>query len=344
MVRQFFTTETLQFLMYTGIITGVCIILGTGINFIVYFFLRLYNKKRQSEFIKWFLFHTGKAVHIFTPLFLLLLSIPVLKNYDQYTFLFKTVNVFFYAAFAWLSVKIVYVFSDTILTRQEITGEDDIRKRKIYTQLQFLRRMSIIILVLFFTSIILLNFEGIRKLGAGILTSAGIAGIIIGFAAHRSLGNLLAGLQIAFSQPIKINDDVFLENEYGRIEDITLTYVFIKLWDMRRLVVPLHYFIDKPFQNWTMISADIIGTVVFHLDYLTPVEPMRKELKRILEKNALWDRKTGILEVINSGNKTVEIRAAMSARNGDDAWNLKCQVREELLDFLQKNYPEHLPK
>ncbi|HEX2394106.1 MAG TPA: mechanosensitive ion channel domain-containing protein, partial [Bacteroidales bacterium] len=319
-----FSVETLKLLMYAGIIAGVCVLIGTGINFLVYYFLRLYNKRRKSDFVRWFLIHTKNAVHLFTPSLLFLLSLPVLHNYDDYGVLLKAVNALFYISCAWLTIRIVYVFSDTILTKQEITEDDNIGRRKLYTQLQFLRRLIIIIVLIFYVSIILLNFESIRKLGAGILTSAGIAGLIIGFAAQRSLSNLLAGLQIAFSQPIKINDDVFLENEYGKVEEITLTYVIIKLWDMRRLVVPLNYFIERPFQNWTRVSAEIIGSVILQVDYLTPIDPIRNELKRILNESHLWDGKTSTLQVVNSNNKTLELRATMSASNGDNAWDLKC--------------------
>lgn len=190
----------------------------------------------------------------------------------------------------------------------------------------------------------MLTFENVRRLGAGLLTSAGIAGIIIGFAAQRSLANLLAGFQIAFTQPIRIDDVLIVENEWGKVEEITLTYVVVRIWDQRRLVLPIHYFIETPFQNWTRTTSELIGTVFIYTDYTLPLEPLREELNRILESSPLWDKRVSVLQVTNATERTMELRALVSARNAPDAWDLRCYVREKMIEFVKANYPECLPK
>ena len=176
------------------------------------------------------------------------------------------------------------------------------------------------------------------------LASAGIAGIILGFAAQKTLGNFIAGIQLAFAQPIRIDDVVIIENEWGWIEEISLTYVVVRIWDLRRLIVPVSYFIEKPFQNWTRISSDLLGTVFIYADYTIPVNEVREEMTRILNGSPRWDKKVNVLQVTNADNRTIELRALMSAADSPTAWDLRCEVREKLLEFLQKRYPESLPR
>ncbi|MGB2599197.1 MAG: mechanosensitive ion channel domain-containing protein, partial [Candidatus Omnitrophota bacterium] len=193
-------------------------------------------------------------------------------------------------------------------------------------------------------ALVLMTFEKVRQLGTSLLASAGIIGVILGFAAQKTLGNFIAGLQIALAQPIRIDDVVIVEDEWGWIEEITLTYVIVRIWDLRRLVVPISYFIEKPFQNWTRISADILGSVFIYADYTVPVKELRSELTRILEESQHWDKKVNGLQVTNTTAQTVEIRALMSSVDSPTAWNLRCEVREKLLEFLQKRFPECLPR
>jgi small-conductance mechanosensitive channel len=187
-------------------------------------------------------------------------------------------------------------------------------------------------------------FQPVRQLGTSILASAGIAGVVLGFAAQKTLANLFAGIQIAISQPIRIDDIVVVEGEWGRIEDITLTFVTVCIWDRRRLVLPINYFIDKPFQNWTRTSADLLNSVFIHADYMLPVAALRKELKRLLDENPLWDKKAWVLQVTDSTPQTMEIRCLMSSSDASKGWNLKCEIREGLVDFIQHNFPECLPR
>jgi small-conductance mechanosensitive channel len=181
-------------------------------------------------------------------------------------------------------------------------------------------------------------------LGTSLLTSAGVAGIIIGFAAQRSLATLFAGLQIAFTQPIRIDDVVIVENEWGRIEEITLTFVVVRIWDLRRLVLPITYFTEKPFQNWTRITSDILGSVFVYVDYTASVQKIRDKFFEILDQSDLWDGKVRVVQVTNTTERTMEIRALMSSQDASTAWSLRCEVREKLIDFIQQNYPDALPK
>jgi small-conductance mechanosensitive channel len=202
----------------------------------------------------------------------------------------------------------------------------------------------IVVVGLLTLAAILMTFEKVRYLGTSILASAGIAGLIVGFAAQRSIATLLAGIQIAITQPIRIDDVVIVENEWGRIEEITLTYVVVRIWDLRRLILPITYFLEKPFQNWTRVSADILGTIFLYVDYTVPVEAVRAEFRRILEKSGKWDGRVSVLQVTNTTERTVELRALVSATDSSSAWELRCHVREKLIEFLQKNYPHALPR
>lgn len=190
----------------------------------------------------------------------------------------------------------------------------------------------------------LMTFDKVRQLGTSILASAGIIGIIVGLAAQRTIATLLAGLQIAITQPIRVDDVVIVENEWGRIEEITFTYVVVRIWDLRRLILPITYFIEKPFQNWTRVTADILGTVFIYVDYTVPVQAIREELHRILKSTDLWDGKAWGLQVTNATERTVELRALMTAPDASAAWDLRCEVREKILEFVQKKYPDGLPK
>jgi small-conductance mechanosensitive channel len=221
---------------------------------------------------------------------------------------------------------------------------DEARARSFETLVGVSRQVANSIVVLLATVAVLSQFEFFDTLARSLLASAGIAGLILGFSAQKVLGNLLAGIQIAITQPIRLDDVVIVENEWGWIEEITLTYVVVKIWDLRRLVVPISYFIEKPFQNWTRISADILGTVFMYGDYTIPVAKLREELTRILQSTDLWDGKVDCLQVTDAKEYTLELRALMSAEDSPKAWDLRCLVREKLVAFVQENYPQCLPK
>jgi small-conductance mechanosensitive channel len=244
----------------------------------------------------------------------------------------------------WLVILTLKILKNRMLRRYDVNTSDNLKARKIYTQFAVLENIIIFIIVILAIGIALMSFEGIRSVGVSVLTSAGIAGIIIGFSAQKAIGTLLAGIQIAFTQPIRLQDAVIVEGEWGWIEEIALTYVVIKIWDKRRLVVPSTYFIDTPFQNWTKNSADILGTVFLYTDYTVPVDSIREELDRLLENNPLWDRQAKVVQVTDATEKTMEIRVLVSAKDSPTAFDLRVHIREKLIDFIKKNYPDSLPK
>jgi small-conductance mechanosensitive channel len=246
--------------------------------------------------------------------------------------------------FAWLVIKTVYVLEEYLLTKFDVTQKDNLQARKIHTQLRVLKQIVFVVTIILAIGTILMTFEKVRQLGTTILASAGIIGIVVGMAAQRTIGAFIAGLQIAITQPIRIDDVVIVENEWGRIEEITLTYVVVRIWNLRRLIVPITYFIEKPFQNWTRISADILGTVFIYTDYSVPIDVVRQQLQKILNESELWDKKVCVLQVTNTTEKTIELRALMSAADASTAWGLRCLVREKLVEFLRDKYPSALPK
>lgn len=252
--------------------------------------------------------------------------------------------VLFIINLSWIVIEGFNVFRHHTLDTFAYNKSDNLRERRIITQLAFIRKIFIIIVVVIATASILMNFEAARKIGTGLLTSAGIAGIIIGLAAQKSIANLLAGFQIAFTQPVRIDDVVVVEGEWGKIEEINLTYVVVRIWDQRRLVLPITYFLEKPFQNWTRTTADIWGTVFLYVDHTLPVAPLKDYLKVLLESTPLWDGKVQVLQVTDVRERTVELRCLMSAVDSPTAFDLRCLVREKMLEYIQTNHPNCLPK
>ncbi len=247
-------------------------------------------------------------------------------------------------AMAWVLSQMIQSFPQFILRKYDLDASDNLDARKIFTQVKVIQRISFVVLGFFTLSAIILLFPAIRQFGQAILASAGVAGIILGFALQRALGNLFAGIQIAFTQPIRIDDVVIVENEWGWIEDITLTYVVVKIWDWRRLVLPISYFIEHPFQNWTRTSASIIGTVFMKADYRLPIQPVREAVQAQVEAHPLWDRKVYCLQVTDCADQTVEIRVLVSAVDSPKAWDLRCDIRESMLTYVQTEFPECLPR
>jgi small-conductance mechanosensitive channel len=236
------------------------------------------------------------------------------------------------------------VLEDFLFDKYKLDSEDNLKARKIQTQTVYLKRVFAVIVGVIALALILMNFDKVRQLGTTILASAGIVGIVLGFASQRSIALLFAGFQVALTQPIRIDDVVIVENEWGRIEEITLTYVVVRIWDKRRLVVPISYFIEKPFQNWTRVSADLLGTVYLYCDYTVPVQAVREELKRILEGSEDWDGEVCSVQVTDATERTMAVRALMSAADASRLWTLRCQVRERLIDYIRREFPESLPR
>ena len=248
------------------------------------------------------------------------------------------------ATVGWLAFSLTRSINDVVAARYDLNAADNLRAREIHTRVRVLQRILALVIVIITASVILMAIPAVRQIGVTLFASAGIAGIIAGFAARPVLSNLLAGVQLALAQPIRIDDVVIVEGEWGWIEEIRMTFVVVRVWDLRRLVVPLTYFIETPFQNWTRQSADILGTVFVYTDYTVPVERVREKLHEILKGSDLWDGEVWGLQVTDAKEQTLELRALMGARNSSDAWDLRCLVREQLIAFLQSEYPQALPR
>ena len=238
------------------------------------------------------------------------------------------------AGVSWFVLRIFAAIEAVIRQRYQDAGKSDIEARRIATNVSLLRKIVNVLVVILAIAGVLMTFETVRQIGVSILASAGLAGVVIGFAAQRSLQTLIAGIQIAITQPVRLGDIVVVENENGRVEEITLTYVVVRLWDERRIIVPITWFIDKPFQNWTRSSLELTGAVLLRVGYHVPVDEARREFERIVTKSPLWDKRIARLEVTDSGDTTMELRALVSAANSADLWTLRCHVREKLIAFI----------
>jgi len=241
-------------------------------------------------------------------------------------------------------IAVVNIGWDFVERSHRVDVEDNLRARKLRTQIGVLRRTAIILIGTLTFGGMLMTFPSLREYGLSLFASAGAAGIVVGLAARPVLSNLLAGVQIALTQPIRIDDTVIVEGEFGRVEEITTTYVVIRTWDWRRLVMPLSSFLEKPFENWTLEDASLIGSVFWSLDYTAPIEAMRRKLNEFLNASAYWDHRVAALQVVEAEERTIKVRALMSARNAAAAWDLRCQIREQMICWLQEEHPEALPR
>ncbi|NTV10016.1 MAG: mechanosensitive ion channel [Zoogloea sp.] len=247
-------------------------------------------------------------------------------------------------AATWLVVNALVGIRDVIMLRYPADVEDNLLARRILTQATVLMRTLSGLAILLGVSSALMTFPDVRQVGASLLASAGLAGLVVGFAAKPVLGNIIAGLQIAMAQPIRIDDVLIVEGEWGRVEEITGAYVVVKIWDERRLVVPLQWFIEHPFQNWTRNSAQIIGTVFLWTDYRLPLAPLRRELEQICRAAPEWDGRVCVLQVTDASEHAMQLRALVSSGDSGRNWDLRCRVREGLIAFVQREHAYALPR
>jgi small-conductance mechanosensitive channel len=287
----------------------------------------------------------GQTLRLSMPLLAIIFLLPLMRLPENWTWVTqKGVGILFVVALSILIVRGINAVQSALLSRHRLDAPDNLSARRIYTQVSVIRKIIVTAVVIIAIGSILMMFDPVRQFGTSILASAGIAGVVIGFAAQKTLGNVLAGIQIALTQPILIDDVVVVEGEFGQIEEITLTYVTVRTWDLRRMILPITHFVEKPFENWSRVSTELLGTVMLYLDYRAPMGELRKELKRLVENNPKWDRRVCGLQVTDAKSNSIEVRALVSGTDPGKTFDLRCEVREGLIDFLWRHHPESLPR
>jgi small-conductance mechanosensitive channel len=326
-----------------------------GIFFVVvWFFLRLIQvaetwlrelaAKSENKWDDIFVPLLGKTVRVLLPVVAIILALPIIGLPPAYDgVIAKCSSLLIVGTVSWILFQTVAAVERLVLSRYNMAAADNLRARKVHTQVRVITKTVYVIIGIFSVASALMLFDEVRRFGTSILASAGVIGIIAGFAAQRTMANLFAGFQLAMTQPIRLDDVVIVEGEWGRIEEITLTYVTIHIWDDRRLVVPLSYFIEKPFQNWTRVSANLLGSVFFWADYTLPVQDIRAKVQAIVESCKDWDRRFWNFQVTDTTERAIQVRVLATAADSGKAWNLRCEIREKVIALLQERYSQNLP-
>jgi len=322
------------------------IVFANIVHYILFRVLR--NKEQQQVGTRWaiekYLSGPARAIFFLTCIAIVRPLIPGIPAYLD-NMLRQGIAMAIVAALGWFAVGCIYTFQAFTLRRYDLAAQDNIRARRVHTQFQLFRRMLIAFVIVIDIGALLWTFNDPRiwHYGSGLLASAGVASLILAAAAKSTASNFLAGMQIALTEPIRIDDVVVIQGEWGRIEEITSSYVVVKIWDLRRLIVPLSFFIENSFQNWTRSSSDILGTAFLYVDYSIPVEELRQQLRSLVESSPLWDKKVCGLQVTNLSDRTMELRCLMSSRNASDNFDLRCLVREQMTAYIQQHYPNAFP-
>jgi small-conductance mechanosensitive channel len=305
---------------------------------------RFARRKRHAvvvSFVKW----ARRPVRFILPLIAVSIVLPLLSLPSKFVRITEhVIGLVLIACFAWFLTEMLKVLEDVVDSRYNAKIRTDVNARRVTTQVSVLRRVVAVLIAILAIAAMLVTFPSIWNIGAGLFASAGVAGLVIGMAAKPTLSSLLAGIQVALTQPISLEDVVIVNGEWGRIEEIGVTFVVVRIWDLRRMVVPLTYFIENPFQNWTYQASDILGTVFLYTDFTVPVDEVREELHRILKTTDLWDGKVWGLQVTDYKSNVVELRALMSSSDSGKSFDCRCYVRENLIKFLQEKHPQALPK
>ena len=361
LVSLYFVLSTLLLAVGSGVIahdlqTVLRVLLGLGILVLALWLLhrltwvlearlRRWAERSPTRFYGLLAPLIGRALRMLIPVVGVILAVPIIPLRPDYLRLIdKGISVMLIVFLALLFYQAVRTLEQGLLLRFDISVADNLRARKVYTQVHVIGRVIDVAITLVAVATILMLFSQVRQIGTSLLASAGIVGIVAGIAAQKTLANLLAGFQIALAQPMREDDVLVVEGEWGRVEEITLTYVVVHIWDDRRLVLPLSYFIEKPFQNWTRSSAQLLGGVHVWVDYSFPVEEGRKALKEIIETHPKWDRRFWNLQVVESDEKAMQLRVLATAADSSIAWDLRCDIRERFIAFIQQRHPESLPR
>jgi len=332
-------------LLWSGIFLAIAIFSALALRAIIFWLLRRFTR-RHGHLIGHSLVQHGEGpTHWIFPLLAVLCVLPGLPlPHLLMVALEHVVGIGLIAAIAWLVILLVDVTADILAGRYRVDVADNLTARRIRTQFQMLHRIVVVLIILVALAVSLMTFREIQRFGDSLLASAGLASLVVGLAMKGTLSNLVAGVQIAFTQPFRIEDAVVIDGNWGWIEEIGTMYVTVRIWDLTRLVLPLSWFLDNPFQNWTRTSAELLAHCYIYVDYNVPVEPLRDELRRICESTNLWLGKVCVLQVSDLFQNVMQLRALMDARNSGDAWDIRCLVREKMMEFVQKNYPGSLPR
>jgi len=247
-------------------------------------------------------------------------------------------------AITWIVISFIAIFRNLILLKYDLKAADNFKARKVYTQIKVITRIINTFVLILSLAAIFMTFDKIKELGYSLLASAGISAAILGLAARQSFGSMFAGFLVALTQPIRIDDVVIVEKEWGVIEEINLNYVVMRIWDKRRLIIPINYFLEKPFENWSRQSTDLLGTVFLYVDYTIPIDKLRAELTHILSGHPLWDKQVGIIQVTEAKADVLELRVLVSASSAPRLFDLRCEVREKLVNYIQRHFPTCLPR
>jgi small-conductance mechanosensitive channel len=289
--------------------------------------------------------HCAAPLRLIFPLLALDIVMPSLKIHPAIDDLVQhVIALLLIAGVAWLIIRVMVVAEDMLVERFRIDVPDNLRARRLRTQFEVFRRVASVGVFVIALGIALTTFQWAATLGGTVLASAGIVGLVGSITARPTIENLIAGLQIALTEPIRLEDVVIANGEWGQIEEITTTYAVLRTWDLRRVILPISHFIQTPFENWTRKTTDLMAYVYLYLDYTMPIEPLRLEFTRILTSSQLWDKKANVLQVSEASERAIQVRALMSAADSGSAWDLRCEVREKLLEFVQQNYPQCLPR
>jgi small-conductance mechanosensitive channel len=343
-MSQFISNETIRIIIATISFFVLLVII-----FFIYRYIFLFFKKKVSrtpEKFDDFILDLFKipSLWLFYWVLLKIFTHAFLSNLPFFPLLLHIDTLLLIFSIAWISIQFVKAGAYYLQGKIDIGTSDNLNARSRLTQIKVFKGIINSIIVIIALSIGLLTFEQVRIIGISLLTSAGIIGIILGFAAQKSIGMILAGIQLAITQPIRLDDVVIVEEEWGRIEEITLTYVVIKIWDERRLVLPVTYFLEKPFQNWTRTGADITGTIFLYVDYNFPVESIRIAIPDMLKENADWDGRILNVQITKTTEQYKEIRVLLSSSDASKNWDLRAAIREKLIDFINVNYPDTFAK
>ncbi|WP_308167299.1 mechanosensitive ion channel family protein [Catellatospora tritici] len=291
--------------------------------------------------------HAHRAFQVFAALLALRIALqatPLWFDFEMKPELLHLMGIGVILAGAWLVATVLLALEDAIEVRYRIDVPDNRQARRVRTQILLLRRVTIAAIVVITLGLVLMTFPQVRTVGASLLASAGVIGIVAALAAQSVLGNVIAGLQLAFSDAIRLDDVVVVEGEWARVEEITLSHVVLQIWDDRRLILPTSYFTTKPYQNWTRTKSEVLGAVEFDVDWTAPVPLLRDELRRLVESSDLWDGRVCVLQVTDAVGGLVRLRALVSAGDAPRLWDLRCLVREHLIAWVRDHQPEALPR